>query len=109
MTHKPKHFTLIDPRELDGDPFDAAEKACQQAAGLAKLLQQALDGAVLMARNAEFERQLQSQKKVNVEAWDNGPSAKLFSTLKNSVAEVESKTTMLSKASGYNPKNHPKE
>lgn len=109
MTHKPKHFTLIDPRELDGDPFDVAERACQQAAALAGILGESLEPVRIIVRNAELERQLQGGGSADAEAWERGPQALRLDGLKRDLEAAKKGLTVLATAASYNPKNPPKE
>ena len=104
MTHDPKHFVLIDPRTFDGDPFEVADRACKQADAIARLLAHAIEGANIMARNAEMERNLMEGDDAKATEWEDGAQGKRYATLIESVRLVEGQLKLLSKAASFNPK-----
>lgn len=108
MTHKIKQFSIADARTFDGDPFDVADRAVRQAAAVAVILVEALDGAKLMARNAEMERQLQATGECSAEAWQEGPQGRRFATIQQNAEDAVKALTVLAQAAGYNPKHPPK-
>lgn len=109
MSHEPKTFTITDPRLYDGDPFDVAQRACLQAAALARLLTQSLEGANVMARNAQMERELQAEDEPNAAGWPDTAQGRRFAKLIQLSKEFEQVLALLAKASSYNPKKPPKE
>lgn len=102
MTHQT--FVVADPREFDGDPFDVAERAVLQAGAVARVLKQALDGARLMARNAEMERQLMGGGDPDPLAFEQGAQGKRLRLLQEQAGAAEKQLTVLARAAGYNPK-----
>lgn len=109
MTHEAKTVVIVDPRTFDGDPFDVADRACQQASGLVQHLRTALEGARLMARNAELERQLQAGVDLDPVGWENGPQGERFQRSLDELSDVEHSVNVLRRAAMYNPKNPPKD
>lgn len=109
MPYEPRNLVLIDPRTFDGDPFDVAKRACQQAAGLAELLSTALEGTALMVRNAELERQLQRGDDADPTAWEESAQGRRLRTLQDDTQQAQKSLEMLAAAAGYNPRNPPKE
>ena len=109
MTHEAKHFTIVDPRAMDGDCFEVAQRACLQAAALARLLAGNLEVTELMARNAEMERQIIKDGEPNAAAWDSMTQAKNLKALVTLAKESEKRLTLIAKAAGYNPKRPPTE
>lgn len=104
MPYEPKQFTIVDPRQLDGNPYEVAAKSVEQAQGMAKLYLSTLHGAALMARNAELERQLYATGECNPAAFTDGPHGRRFADM-IAHAEKHIKTlAILTTAAGYNPK-----
>lgn len=103
-----KTFTLADPRSFDGDPFEVAARSVAQALALLDLLAVSLDGAYLMARNAELERQAQRKEELDPAAWETGPQAAKLARAGSTLAAIGSDLRAVKTAAGYNPKNPPK-
>lgn len=103
-----KTFTIADPRTFDGDPFEVAERAALQAAGLARLLAQMVEGASLMARNAELERQLQASGECDPSEWEDHIQRKRMRAIQEAAEDAERTLNVLSRAAGYNPRRPPK-
>lgn len=104
MTQEPKHFTVVDPRTFDGDPFDVAGRACVQAQAVARVLAGAIETAVLMARNAEMERNLIANEDANASGWEDSLHGKRFAGLVEQAREIERQLSILGKAAAFNPK-----
>lgn len=104
MTHQTQTFAIADPRDFDGDPYEVAERATLQAAGMARLLAKTLRGARLMARNAELERQLALTDECDAAAFEGGAEAKRYDALIANAEASEKALTVLSKAARFNPK-----
>jgi hypothetical protein len=111
MTQQPRNITIIDPRTLDGDPYEVAEKAALQAQALVRLATQATKDAEAMARTAEMERNLVATKGSDAKAseWDTSPQGKRFSQVDRTLMEQDRALGRLSKAVRYNPKKPPRE
>lgn len=97
-------FSIADPRTFDGDPFEVAERAVRQVEALARLTAQAVDGARLMARNAQLERELLASGECDAVAYDSSAEGLRFDRVKADLAEVERSLGILARAAGYNPK-----
>lgn len=104
MTQQTQSFTIADPRTFDGDPFEVADRAVAQAEGLAKLLQRATDDALVMARNAEMERELMRGEEPRPLTWEEGPHGRRFQQVKDDIDTAISQLGVLRKAAGFNPK-----
>lgn len=92
-----KSFIVVDPRSMDGDPYQVAERAAQQAQALVSLAIQATQDAEVMARNAEQERDID----VN---WEEHPQNIQY---ENTLLELERAVVRLGRlaqAAGFNPK-----
>lgn len=106
-----EQFAVTDPRTFDGDPFEVAARACRQAEAVARILAQVAEGAELMARNAEMERNLIASggEEAGASLWDGSPQARQFRKIIEEGREAEQRLKVLGKAAGFNPKRPPKE
>lgn len=109
MSQETKLIAVADPRTFDGDPFEVAARASQQAESLAKLLAHTIEGATLMARNAEMERNLQAGDEPGAAGWDGSAQGKKFARAVLQARDLELTLRALSIAAGYNPRKPPKE
>lgn len=103
-----KTFTLADPRSFDGDPFEVAARSVAQALALLALCHKALEGASLMARNAELERQAQRKEDLDPAAWESGPQAARLKAARADIFRITNELAPVQAAAGYDPKNPPK-
>lgn len=112
MSHtiqKPKTFTVIDPREFDGDAYQVAQRAVAQAKALTEILIEILDATDKMARNAELERLLAAgidskSLRDQAHAWATSPQGKQFAVLAAEAENIVERLGRLEKAVAYNPK-----
>jgi hypothetical protein len=104
LTHPVKQFAVADPRDFEGDPFEVAERALLQAAGLAELLRSTLDSTRLMFLNADLERQLMATSECVVAEFENSLHARKFDAVAASVEEDLATLRQLAKAAAFNPK-----
>jgi len=104
MPETNKTFTVGDPRTFDGDPFDVAERACAQAAAIARILALCVESAGTMARNAEMSRQIEASGESRPQDWEDSAQSRKFSKLHKQAKEVEAGMEQLSAAAGFNPK-----
>lgn len=113
MSEHQTTITYLDPRyfeEFDGDPFEAAGKAMDQARNVAKLLRRALDDAEVLVRNAELERNLQeTPHDARAETWDDTAQARRLAALKLEADAIAKSLLGLRTAATFNPKRPPKE
>lgn len=105
MTHLPKQFFIVDPRTFEGDPFEVAERAAEQAAGLVRLADQATEAAELMARNAEMERDLILSGDCDAATWPTTPQGKHWTGVRESLGACAVRLKLLTKAAAFNPKD----
>jgi len=104
QTFEPVTFTIADPRTFDGDPYEVAERACKQAAGVAAVLDRLLEATDKMARNAEMERAFAYHEEPQGSEWPNSALGKRFGQVRKDVATLVATLNGLAMASGYNPK-----
>jgi hypothetical protein len=109
MTQNHKSFTVVDPRSMDGNPYDVAERAALQAGALAHLLAQIIQESRLMIRNAELSRQMALEEEPDPTAWENGPQSRKLSEAYRMVLEAGEKLNALARAASYDPLHPPKE
>lgn len=99
-----KQFSVADPRTFDGNPYEVAERACAQAEALLAIAADAIEGAFLMARNAEMERQIVAGQDPNALAFENGPYGKRLDRAKIDVANAVTSLRVVGRAAGFDPK-----
>lgn len=104
MAQEPKHFTVVDPRTFEGDPFEVADRAVAQAQAVARVLVGCTETASIMARNAEMERNLMASAEAGASEWDDSLYGKRWNALKEALRRVEKELGTLGKAAAFNPK-----
>lgn len=104
MPDRTQTFVIADPRHMDGDPFDVAERATKQAAAVARVLVQAATGAFVMARNAEMERQIMAGDDPDAVGFEETAQGRRFAAVKKAAEDAEQSLTLLAVAAGFNPK-----
>lgn len=92
-----KNFIYTDPRSFDGDPYQVAERAVQQAQALVTLAAQAVTDAEIMARNAELERDIDA-------VWDESPQDKRYGDIMDDLERSHTTLGRLAQAAAFNPK-----
>ena len=102
-------FVVADPRTFDGDPYEVAERALKQAAGVASILEQMIDAADKMARNAEMERAFANHEDPKGSEWPRTVQARKLGAIKIAAADHKRTLLALAQAAGYNPRKPPKE
>lgn len=105
MPRPEKTVVVTDPRSYDGDPFAVADRAIAQCIGLNTLSKQAVEDAILMARNAEMERQCLAGIEPDAELWLNTVQGRRWHYLWQVLAEQGSTFKALQRAAAYDPKN----
>lgn len=108
MPAKPKHFTVIDARLMDGNPFEVVDRAVAQVVGLLEITSQAVEDAELMARNAELERQCQRGEELDAVGWPVSPQGRRWATVANVLSQIAESTAVLRRAASFDPRNPPK-
>lgn len=104
MTYPPKHFVVTDPRCFEGDPFEVAERAAEQAEALTRLAMQAADDANIMARNAELERQIIRDEELDAAGWEDSPQGVRWKHITATLGELSKTMISLRRAAGFNPR-----
>jgi hypothetical protein len=106
---RPQTFTVADPRSMDGDPYEVAERAVRQAHGVALILSQMMDAVDKMACNAEMERAFAYHEEPRGSEWDESPQGRRFKQVREQIEATAKSLAVLAVAAGYNPKNPPKD
>ncbi len=109
-TFETQYFALPDPRDMDGDPYEVAQRSCLQAEALARMLAITLEATSLMARNAQMERNMvETPHDPRAGEWEDSAQGTQFARCHKNAKNIERTMNTLAKASGYNPKKPPKE
>jgi hypothetical protein len=107
-----KTLTVADPRTFDGDPFDVAGRACEQARALAALTAHSIESVEIVARNAQMTRWLAETDGEDAKAseWDDSPQGRQFKQITEALQavgedldEVARRLGTLAKAAAYKP------
>jgi len=104
MTHHSEQFTIVDPRTMDGDPYDVASRGTAQLHGIVEALLRAIPTARAMARNAELTRQLDRDEEPDPVGWEQSVEGRRWKQVEADLEKVRKDLTVLTRASGYNPK-----
>lgn len=104
MTDRTKTFAIVDPRSFDGDPFEVGERSCEQVAAMIRLTLWCVEGANIMARNAEMERTLMEGDDAKAPDWEGSVQGRQWQAVKETLEKLEGTTKVLSKAASFNPK-----
>lgn len=99
-----RHFTVADPRTFDGNVFEVAERAVQQASSLAVLLSTAIADAEKMACNAQMTRDLEATNECDAAGFADSAQGRAFAAALSDAAGVQRRLDVLTQAAGYNPK-----
>ena len=97
-------FTVVDARTLDGDPYEVALAAVDQALALTELAVEYTDIAARMGRNAQDERDLYFTGAIGETEYVFTGEGKNFEKAKEGLAEATKRLASLRKAVGFNPK-----
>lgn len=97
-------IALVDPRNLDGNPYEVAEQAVAQAEALARLALKYLDSSYKMARNASLERSLVLTGEVPKQAYKDSAECMVFNVVLSDLTRAVLKLEALKKAVAYDPK-----
>lgn len=110
MPKADQHFTVADPRTFDGNAFEVAERAFLQAQAVARILSECIDLAAIMARNAQLERNLQETRDdARAGEWEDSAQSRAINRHFQVAKDLERGLGAQAAASGYDPKNPPKE
>lgn len=108
MTPMQRTYTYTDPRYIDGDPFEVARAAVEQAGKLTGLAAKAVEDANVMARNAEMERRLYRDEDPNAEGWPDTAHGRQFAWTHEELAKASRRLRVLRDAVSFNPRHPPK-
>ena len=102
-------FVLADPRQMDGTPYQVAERAIRQVAAAARRLADALDVVHVMARNAELERAValdpDADLKPVAEGWFESPQARNLDAAEVLLGEAAGVLDAVAVAASWDPKD----
>lgn len=108
MAREDAKFTVSDPRSFDGTPYQVAERACNQAAGLILLAAQAVGDADVMARNAELSRVLAADDGADtdqaVRDWGDSHQGSRLAGVLEALDEAARTVQVVGKAAAFDPK-----
>lgn len=96
-------FTVADPRTFEGDPYEAAERACRQIEAMLKLAEKLLPATRIMVRNAEMERHLIDGDARPME-WEEGIHGRRFDKAVEDLEKLRQEFAVQAQAAGFNPK-----
>jgi hypothetical protein len=97
-------FTIADPADFDGTPYEVAERAVAQLEGLALILQEALEPAERMARNAEMTRRIDLGQEPEGDRWPEMAMGRQWAKLADEVEFIGRRLSLMKRAAGFNPK-----
>ena len=102
--YQPTEVTFTDPRDFDGTPYEVAEAAVEQALGILGVLEQALDAANIMARNAHMERNIATGNPPAGSDWPLTAEGLTWITVSELSDEMKRKLRVLGRAAVFNPR-----
>lgn len=105
MTHNTQTFAIADPRTFDGDPFEVAERAVAQLAGLAALIDREIPATLLMVRNAEMERNLIATDEADAAGFDESLQGQRWQEARDRLLGFRNDLAILRRVAAFNPKN----
>lgn len=106
MTNELKTFTIADPRDFDGNPFEVAERAIAQLEGITVILAGSMPVAELMARNAEMTRRMDLGGPPEGDKWVETPQGRNWRAAADEIEALQKRLRAMKAASGFDPK-HP--
>jgi hypothetical protein len=108
MSQRERHFTVADPRDFDGNPFEVAERALAQIGGLLDLVSELVPASELMARNAEMTRRIDLGGEPEGDKWVTEPQGRKWALAKEQLKELRKHVRVLTTAASYDPKHPPR-
>lgn len=107
--HETRTFTVADPRTFeDGTPYEVAGRAGAQVVGVIKILQETLEGADLMARNAHMSRNLDAGGEAAGDGWRMTAEGRTWAAIDADIAAIRRRLEALTRAASFDPKHPPK-
>lgn len=108
MSTDPQKFVITDPRTFDGNPYEVAERAVEQVRALLHLVELSLAPTLLMARNAELERQIALGDEPDGAAWEQSAQAKNFNSVLTEIQNAQKRLALLRRVVAFDPKHPPR-
>ena len=101
-----QNFLVQDPRNFDGDPYQVAERAIQQLAGIVNVALAQIEPVTLMVRNADLERTLAMGDTLGDVAaeWPESPQGRSLAKVQADLEGAQFTLGLLAKAAAFNPK-----
>lgn len=104
-----KTITVADPLTFDGTPYEAAGRACAQAAAVAEIALDLTKQAQVMARNAQLSRNLlETPEDARASEWPESAQARSFDKAAEAAEEVVARLETLTRAASFDPKHPPR-
>jgi hypothetical protein len=103
MKVKEKTFVYTNPNQLEGEPYEVANAACEQAQAVAELLAEAVDGAFRMARVAEMHRDQQQGKQPDGGDFRNRPLGTRLIKIHEQAEKTARDLGLIARAASFDP------
>lgn len=103
MAYETRKYVIADPRNFEGNPYEAAAKAMAQIEALIEQIQNLLPTTRIIVRNAELERQMISGEP-NPTAWERGPQGRKLDYLASELSAAQAAAHSLKAAAGFDPR-----
>ena len=97
-------INIVDPRTLDGNPYEVAEQAAAQAEALTQLALRETGNALRMGRNAASERSLVITGAVPEAAYETTGEGRAFEAATELLTKAALRLASLTKAVAFDPK-----
>lgn len=104
MVNPPKHFTVVDPRTADGDPYEVAVRGIAQLEGIAFIALEQVEAAKILALNAALERQLTTGKDADPSEFHESPEGTKWALVEEQLGSVVRTLSALKRAASFNPR-----
>lgn len=107
MPHSTRNFTVADPRDFDGNPYDVGARALAQLRGILQQVELSLPVTELMVRNAELERQMALDQDPDAVNWPTSPQGKKFYAVRVKLDDLKNELSAMERAASYDPRHPP--
>jgi hypothetical protein len=109
LTQNLHSFSVADPRTFEGNPYEVADRGVAQCDGLALILNEQLDLAARMARNAAMTRALEAGDELSAQEWENTAEGRRWRAVQASGKALKGDLRVLRELARFDPKHPPKE
>lgn len=99
----PSTFTIIDARDVDGSPYEAARAAFRNVYSLLDGTLECLQSADILALNAELQRQHDTGSEMSATKFFDSALAKRLTAIKGDIASAMSAIEVLERAACHDP------